>query len=290
MSLQFSKLADAIEDATGCPFCIDHTQPLSGGCVHRACAIVGTSGQRYFLKFNDTDTLPVFATEANALQFMGKLRTVRFPQPIFHGLIDNHAVLVLEFVDFCSGNIATWQLLGQQLAELHQTSAPAFGWSEDNWIGSTPQPNTWQADWAAFFRDRRIGHQLQVAKDNGLRIPETTRLLDRIPSLLGSHHPPPALVHGDLWAGNVGFCNGNPVLYDPAIHFADRECDLAMTRLFGGFPDAFYTAYEQAWPLPHGAHFRLPLYQLYHILNHANLFGGSYLHQANSIIGSLMSH
>ncbi len=176
---------------------------------------------------------------------------------------------------------------------MHRCDAAQFGWQRDNTIGATPQPNAWHADWVAFFRDRRLGFQLAMAGDNGA----PARLLDRGRRLLGeldafftTYRPTPSLLHGDLWGGNWGAdSSGAPVIFDPAVYFGDREADIAMTRLFGGFDRQFYGAYAAEWPLDAGHGSRETLYNLYHILNHYNLFGGSYAAQAGDMIERLLA-
>jgi fructosamine-3-kinase len=195
----------------------------------------------------------------------------------------------MEFIDLRTrGNFAA---LGAMLAQLHQSRGERFGWARDNYIGSTPQPNGWCERWAQFWRERRIGPQLELARSKGFII-DAGRACD----ILDAHEPPPSLVHGDLWNGNVRFLAtgktagktaGAPVLFDPAVYYGDREVDLAMTELFGGFPREFYSAYEEAWPLPAGYELRKHLYNLYHLLNHLNLFGGGYLAQVESTLGLL---
>jgi fructosamine-3-kinase len=186
------------------------------------------------------------------------------------------------------GNSPNWSEMGRNLAAMHdyRISNPAkFGWQINNTIGSTPQLNTWETDWTIFFKNQRLDYQLQLARRKGGHFPQADRLLAMIPDLLANHQPQPSLVHGDLWGGNASFTNaGIPVIFDPATYWGDREVDVAMTELFGGFPAAFYQGYESVYPLAPGYARRKQLYNLYHILNHYNLFGGSYQSQANSAI------
>src|SRR5579862_1287515 len=178
-------------------------------------------------------------------------------------------------------------------AALHAVTAPRFGWGRDNTIGRTSQTNGWMEEWAEFFRERRLRPQLDLAVENGFgKLLETPgeRLLESVHLLLGGHVPRASLLHGDLWGGNwLATADGEPVIVDPAVYYGDREADLAMTRLFGGFGGAFYRAYEAADPLPAGAALRSELYNLYHVLNHANLFGGGYARQARGMIDRLLA-
>ena len=184
--------------------------------------------------------------------------------------------------------------LGWQLAQQHRVGAPQFGWSRDNWIGATPQPNAWMDDWVSFWRDQRLGFQLRLAANNGYggalqRDGDTLRA--HLDAFFEGYMPVPSLLHGDLWGGNHGFLSGGePVIFDPAAYFGDRECDLAMTELFGGFAPAFHAAYREAWALDAGYAVRKTLYNLYHILNHANLFGGGYAAQAARMTAQLLAH
>jgi fructosamine-3-kinase len=176
---------------------------------------------------------------------------------------------------------------------MHRVRSDRFGWHADNFIGATPQANDWAADWPRFFAERRLAPQLAMARDGGhggRLLRDGERLLSRLDMLFEGHEPAPSLLHGDLWAGNCASDTaGNPVLYDPAVHYGDRECDLAMSELFGGFDAAFYAAYEAAWPLPPGRERRRDLYQLYHVLNHLNLFGGGYRGQAERLLAGLLA-
>jgi fructosamine-3-kinase len=168
--------------------------------------------------------------------------------------------------------------MGRLLAALHRHTGPRFGWAADNWIGLAPQINGWADDWASFFFEKRLEPQVRRARQNGFPVDPPPR------SLLSDHKPDPSLLHGDLWSGNVGFTAGGPVMFDPAVYYGDREADLAMTELFGGFPAAFYAAYRKELPVEDGYETRKHLYNLYHLLNHLNLFGSGYLPQVESTL------
>ncbi len=179
--------------------------------------------------------------------------------------------------------------MGRKLAAMHKaSSSQGFGWKINNTIGSTPQINTWTTDWAEFYIKHRLGYQFQLARRRGGNFPSSEKLLAAIPELL-AHQVQPSLVHGDLWGGNAGCTiSGEPVIFDPATYFGDREVDIAMTELFGGFPAAFYQGYNEVFPLDTGYEQRKTLYNLYHILNHFNLFGGGYASQANRMIDQIL--
>ncbi len=294
-------IAQHITVVTREPFSPTESKSQGGGCINQT--IVLRQGQRsFFIKLNSGQYLPMFVSEARALQAMAATHTIRVPQVICYGTTiwarGETAYLVLEYLPLSNYyNVHHWQLMGQKLAAMHRvSSSQGFGWSENNTIGSTPQPNPWHKNWSEFWQQHRIGFQMELAQRKGWRCSVTTKTLNlAIEKLLAEHQPTPAMVHGDLWSGNASFAystaNGDgepePVIYDPALYFGDREVDLAMTHLFGGFPAAFYQGYMNAYPLPAGYQQRQDLYNLYHILNHFNLFGGGYGAQANSIISKL---
>ncbi|HEY9909839.1 MAG TPA: fructosamine kinase family protein [Thermosynechococcaceae cyanobacterium] len=285
---RWNSIAAHIGQATGQPFQIVHPRSVSGGCINQGYKV--THGTRsYFVKLNQATQIAMFEAEATGLEEIRATQTIRVPAPVCHSTIDNTAYLVLEWLELGRGS--AWAALGEQLAALHRVTSPnGFGWQRDNTIGSTPQPNPWTSDWIRFWSEHRIGFQLRLGQRKGGHFPKGDRLLAAIPDLLGNHRPVPALVHGDLWSGNASTTSaGEPVIFDPATYYGDREVDLAMTELFGGFPAEFYRSYNQAFPLDSGYPQRKPLYNLYHILNHFNLFGGSYEAQANRTIEQLLT-
>jgi protein-ribulosamine 3-kinase len=247
-----------------------------------------------FVKLAAPARHPMLEAEAEGLRELGAARAVRVPRVLASGITGTHAWLALEWLDLASASSSSQALLGQQLARLHRTASDRFGWKIDNTIGSTPQPNAWSTDWPTFFRERRLRYQLDLARRNGHDGRWQDRgaeLLDRMHLFFTNHSPAASLLHGDLWGGNAGAdSTGAPVIFDPAVYYGDREADLAMTRLFGGFGARFHAAYEAEWPLPDGASDRVDLYNLYHILNHLNLFGAAYLSQAQGLIERLLAH
>jgi len=200
---------------------------------------------------------------------------VRVPRILDHG----PDFILLERLDLRRDG--DWAALAQMLAKLHLTTGPRFGWHRDNWIGATPQINGWRDDWATFFLECRLQPQLDLARKNGFSIQFSSTIL------LNDHRPKPSLLHGDLWSGNAGFIDEGPVIFDPAVYYGDREADLAMTELFGGFPREFYASYRNAYPLDAGYEQRKHLYNLYHLLNHLNIFGSGYLAQVQRTLGLL---
>lgn len=283
-------ISTAIAHATGGDFHIEQHTPLTGGCIHNAWRIEG-GGQRYFVKTNHAHCAGMFAAEAAGLSAIAATRTVRVPHPVCHGANRTASWLVLEYVEF--SRKCNMRLLGEQLAALHRVTGRHYGWPHDNAIGATPQINTASDDWCAFWREHRLGYQLKLAASNGYvgRLQQLGgRLLNHLPELLGEHRPQPSLLHGDLWSGNAGFdAGGAPVVFDPAAYHGDREADLAMTELFGGFSAEFYAAYGEAYPLEKRYAQRKTLYNLYHVLNHLNLFGGGYQAQAENMMAELLA-
>jgi fructosamine-3-kinase len=287
----WNELAERISQATGKRFEIVDRRSVGGGCINQSY-IIESRTERYFIKLNQADRADMFAAEAKGLQEMAATITMKVPLPICWGMVNESSYLVLECLDLTSrGNSSNWAEMGCNLAAMHAyriSNTAKFGWHINNTIGSTPQLNNWETDWAIFFKNHRLGYQLQLARRKGGNFPQAERLLAAIPDLLANHSPQPALVHGDLWGGNASFTTaGMPVIFDPATYWGDREVDLAMTELFGGFPAAFYQGYTSVYPLDPGYDRRKQLYNLYHILNHYNLFGGSYQSQANSAIEGL---
>jgi fructosamine-3-kinase len=284
----WNQIAAHISQVTNHPFEAKHRRPVGGGSVNQAYALVDGSTY-YFVKINQATRLAMFAAEALGLREIAATQTMQVPKPICWGTVDGSAYIVLEWLDLGYGTHRTWQLMGQNLAAMHRiTQAQGFGWSQSNTIGFIPQLNPWTTDWIEFFAQQRIGYQLQLARQRGGQFPQSDRLLDKIPQLL-DHQPQPALVHGDLWSGNAAATQREqPVIFDPATYYGDREVDLAMTELFGGFPSEFYQSYNQAFPLEPGYDRRKTLYNLYHILNHFNQFGGGYESQANRMIAELV--
>jgi fructosamine-3-kinase len=229
-----------------------------------------------------------FEAEAMALEEIAATRTLRVPRALAHGVAEGAGYLLLEWIDLAPQG--DWAAAGRQLAALHARTSDRHGWARANSIGASPQFNAPCAVWTEFYREQRLRPQFALARANGLRALAAleARACRASDALLAGHAPAASLLHGDLWRGNVAFDReGSPVVFDPASYHGDAETDLAMARLFGGFPEAFYRAYASSRPEARGAGRRLALYHLYHVLNHANLFGGGYAAQAAAIIASL---
>ncbi len=265
-------------------------RPVGGGDISAAWRLDTGEGP-VFVKTGPDSSYDMFSAEAEGLTELAAARAVRVPQVLVFGLDRDMAFVAIEWLDFGSANRDTERRLGEQLAAMHRTTKDRFGWHRDNTIGLTPQRNDWSDDWVSFLHEQRLGFQLRLAAERGYtgRLQEQgERLLARLPVFFDGYEPAASLLHGDLWGGNWASCDGEPVIFDPAVYFGDRESDLAMTRLFGGFGRAFYDAYESAWPLEPGHRERNEIYQLYHVLNHLNLFGSGYLGRAQDIMSRLL--
>lgn len=286
----WQEITQAISQATGNTFAIDNTGSVGGGCINQAYKISG-HGNHYFVKLNQASQVEMFEAEALGLEQMYATQTITVPQPICWGIAGNSCYLVLQWLDFGGNNSQAWEEMGKQLAAMHkQGVTDRFGWERNNTIGSTPQINTWMENWADFFAEQRIGYQLKLAKRRGASFPDPTQVIEAIREQLADRQPEASIVHGDLWSGNAAVTKDNqPVILDPATYYGDREVDLAMTELFGGFPATFYRGYNQVWQLDRGYQQRKTIYNLYHILNHFNLFGGGYASQANRMIAQIIS-
>ena len=268
------------------------TARVGGGCINETWRWPADTGA-LFVKLAAPTRLAMFEAEQAGLEELAAAQAVRVPRPLAVGATAEAAYLALEWIEFGPSRPESESALGEQLAWQHRVLAREYGWSRDNTIGSTPQSNTTHADWATFFRERRLRAQLELAGSNGYGGALQTRgarLLECMAAFFTSYRPVPSLLHGDLWGGNWGVdTDGRPVIFDPAVYYGDREADIAMTRLFGGFGNRFYTAYHATWPLDQAAGTRRTLYNLYHVLNHLNLFGSAYLAQAEGMIERLLA-
>jgi protein-ribulosamine 3-kinase len=285
-------IAAQISSLEGIAFSAEKIASIGGGCINRTYRIEG-NGQRFFVKLNDARALTMFEAEAAGLWEILASRSVRAPAPLCWGSNNAEAWLVLEYLEMNDAGRSGGTALGQGLAGMHRFSSQKFGWIRDNTIGSTPQVNKFSSGWREFWREYRLGYQLQLARANGYtgRLQKQgEQLMERLDQFFPGPPPVPSLLHGDLWAGNYSFdVSGEPVVFDPAVYYGDRETDIAMTELFGGFASSFYAAYREVYPLEPEYETRKTLYNLYHILNHLNLFGGGYLRQAEQMMGKLLA-
>jgi fructosamine-3-kinase len=301
----WNQIAAKISETTGKPFEVKNHRSVGGGCINQGYAIADGQ-QTYFVKLNQASQIEMFEAEALGLEQMFATHTIRVPKPICCGISDRSSYIVMEWLEFSRGDSNSWEEMGRKLAALHQYTPAAsffdfpdrggteggkrlFGWDRNNTIGSTPQINTWTQDWSEFFAEHRIGYQVRLAKRRGGSFPDTGKVVAAVKEFLADWQPKPSLVHGDLWSGNAACTvEGEPVILDPATYWGDREVDIAMTELFGGFSAAFYRGYNEVWPLNEGYQHRKTLYNLYHILNHFNLFGGGYESQARRMLDNIL--
>ena len=285
-------LARAISAVTGLKLACS-PQDAASGAGDAGCARWVSDAAPIFVKFASEDRAWAFEAEAEGLRALAAASLVRVPRVLGVGTAPGRAWLALEWLDLETPARPSETRLGELLAEQHRTTSDTFGWHRTNTIGLAIQHNDVDPDWGRFYVSRRLEPQLALAESggHGAGLVDRGRLLcERVPGLLAGHVPAPSLLHGDLWAGNHAEDSaGRPVIFDPAVYFGDREADVAMTRLFGGYGAGFYAAYASAWPLDPGAAGRALLYNLYHVLNHLNLFGGGYRRQAEIMIERLLA-
>ena len=288
-----SGLEDSVRSALGNAFRIDRLTPVSGGDINTALRLDGPAGP-VFAKLRPAANAAMFAAEILGLNALSQCDALRVPGVLAHGTADDQAFLLLEWLEITPlRGDAEARRAGEALAALHRCTGEHFGWPQDNFIGSMPQRNEETGNWSRFFVQQRLQPQLALAASKGFK-GELQRhgemICERTPGLFINHCPQPSLLHGDLWSGNLGaLADGTPVLFDPACYYGDRDADVAMTELFGGLPLGFYAAYRASSPLAEGYEQRKALYNLYHILNHLNLFGGGYLRQAERMSSQLAS-
>jgi fructosamine-3-kinase len=246
-----------------------------------------------FVKTADANGLAMFEAELAGLAALRGSGAIRVPRVLGCGMRNGSARIELEYLDLRGLDRSSGALLGCQLAELHRNVAERYGFGADNFIGGSPQRNGWRDEWALFYAERRLRPQLRWARERGMDhalVDQGEALAERCPAFFLGYRPGPSLLHGDLWSGNASALpDGTPVVFDPAVYYGDREADLAMSELFGGFPESFYAAYRTAWPLDPGYETRKTLYNLYHVLNHFNLFGAGYLGQSRRMIARLLA-
>lgn len=284
---QWQSIEQHIEQITGQRFIVAHQQSLGGGSINSAFLLTAQTGKRFFVKTNRSGQQSMFEAEAKGLQEIASSQAIKVPMPLCFGDDARQSYIVMEYLEMNSQ--ANQVVLGEQLAAMHMITAERFGWDIDNTIGATHQPNAWMDNWLTFWSEQRLGFQLKLAAKNGYggelqQLGE--RLLVVMPKLFDGHDVAPSMLHGDLWGGNVAGLSasnqsaGVPVIFDPAFYYGDREADIAMTYVFGGFSPDFYASYQNVSPLDDGFAVRKTFYNIYHIINHLNLFGGGYHAQA----------
>lgn len=281
-----------LEHTTGRTLVQPAIRSIGGGDINAAYRLQANNVD-WFIKINSTERAHMFAAEAQGLQELAAIGEIRTPEVIAFGTHVHQTYLVLEYIELSSLRGSSAGKCGEQLARLHKRTQPFFGWPIDNTIGSTPQHNAKNSSWIAFWQNERLAKQLQFAAQNGFGgslQSQGEKIIAALPALFTDYQPHPSLLHGDLWGGNAAADKmGNPVIFDPACYYGDREADIAMTELFGGFAADFYSAYQNEYPLDAGYKTRKTLYNLYHILNHLNLFGAGYLNQTSRMIDRLLA-
>ena len=289
---KWQQIDQEISKILGERFVSNKHSPVGGGCINEAYSI-SNGTETFFVKLNSANMAPMFVAEAAGLLEIIDSTSVRAPKPVCWGATADQSYIVMESLALGGNSGDAGAILGQQLALMHKKTSNQFGWKMDNTIGATPQPNTYNKNWLTFYGESRLAYQLELAAKNGCDTSLTdkgNKLLDLFHYFFTTYAPRPSLLHGDLWSGNVAvLTSGQPAIFDPAVYYGDREADLAMTELFGGFGQAFYDAYNETWPLDPGYSTRKTLYNLYHILNHFNLFGGAYGAQAERMTAQLLS-
>lgn len=263
---------------------------VAGGDINHAWRLEA-GANRYFVKLNRADREAMFVAERRGLEAIRDSAAIRVPRVFMTGSEAGYSYIVMEYIDM--GGSPAAERLARALAAMHGCVREQFGFDSDNTIGTTPQVNTMTPDWTGFWRDHRFGYQLELARRNGLParlIDSGERLAQDLEQFFGGYRPRASLLHGDLWSGNWSAdSEGNPVIYDPACYYGDHEADLAMMELFGSPGERFFAAYREHFPIDPGYAQRRDLYNLYHLLNHANLFGGGYAAQAQDVIDRLLA-
>ena len=271
---------------------LTEVRPVGGGCIHNSWRLELSDGRVLFAKTGGADAMALFEVEEEALIALHEYSDTEFlivPRPLGKAMMSTGSILLLPWLDLSD---CDQRCLGRGLALLHRHSSISsrgyFGWHRDGFIGSGIQPGGWRDSWGSCFVELRLKPQLALAGGFGIEYLTQKNLLKGINDLLNQHEVLPSLVHGDLWGGNAGcIADGRGVIFDPASWWADREVDLAMTRMFGGFSNDFYEEYEKYFPLEKGHKDRIEIYNLYHLLNHSNIFGGSYTHDCEVVLKRL---
>jgi fructosamine-3-kinase len=280
----------AIEEATNKPYSIVQ-QKISTNENNSLIYWISDNDKQYFVKIKNKDQLSHFESEIYGLEQLSASQCVTCPQVITSGITLDKSFLVLDYIIFDKPVEKDWYQLGVQIALMHRcVNHGQFGWQYDNYIGDTLQPNHWQSNWRTFFAEQRIAWQLQLLNEKSINLGDIEFITEVCHDALLHHQVTPCLVHGDLWQGNLGFCEHVPLVFDPACYYGDREVDLAMTELFGQLPENFYQGYHETFPISESYQQRKLIYNFYHILNHANLFGGLYIEQSKITLSQILAH
>ncbi|MGB0524206.1 MAG: fructosamine kinase family protein [Flammeovirgaceae bacterium] len=280
----------AIFQSTGQEVNIQFLHMVTGGCINQTVHLQSNKGH-FFLKWNELNSLHNFQQEAKGLDLLRANTDLTVPEVLGYDQLENKAYLLLSYIDSYPTKPNYWEHFGQSLAQLHKQSHDYFGLDFDNYIGSLPQKNAQESDWLSFFIENRLRVQFGLAYYNGLIDQHYLKKLDQLAAKLDGFFPEeaPALLHGDLWSGNALVDHdGTPALVDPAVYYGHREMELAFTKLFGGFPETFYAAYHEAYPIAPGFEQRKAIYNCYPLMVHVNLFGKSYLSGIDRVFDALL--
>ena len=281
----WKEIANNISKTKGITFEILNANPIAGGCINESYQIKDNN-HCYFVKLNHKNTMYMLAAEADGLREMAATKTIKVPSPVCLGTNNQKAYLVLDYIPSTNGK--SQMQLGKNLAKLHSIHQIKFGWHRDNNIGLTKQLNPLTDDWPEFFRKYRLEFQIKLAKENGFHFQGTELLLNKFDDFFCGYTPKPSLLHGDLWCGNFSFDDlGIPFVFDPSNYYGDREAEFGLTEMFGGFSAEFWDGYSSIYPLDQGFSIRKRIYQLYHTLNHLNLFGSQYAYNTQALIKKL---
>lgn len=281
-------IAKQLSDTLLFDFKIAEKSKLDGGDISE-CYMISDGEQRYFVKCNTREFVNRFEVEADNLKKLRETNTVYVPELVHIGKSKHNSFIILNYLPTkpLDDEKSSYEF-GVKLAMLHLWGEQKeYGFDTDNFIGSTLQPNSWNKKWSRFFSEQRIGWQLQLLAEKGISFGNISDIVSQINEQLISHNPKPSLLHGDLWSGNVANSPFGPICYDPACYWGDRECDIAMTELFGSLTPQFYKGYNSISPIDLGYRDRKNIYNLYHILNHCNLFGGHYLDEAEQVLSTI---
>ena len=286
-------LTEKIHELYGNNVSISSQRSVGGGCINDTAALQLSNGETIFLKKNNLSHPQMFEAEAQGLKHLICEGGPRVPKPLACFKDNAHQYLLLEFLSTGSRVSDYWEQFGRQLAHMHKTvRSSEFGFDIDNFIGATPQTNEYHSNWLIFFREMRLEPQIKMAASylgGGLR-KKLNQLLDNLDQFIPDHSEDASIIHGDLWTGNaMTGPKGEPVIIDPATYYGHREAEIAMTQLFGSFGGRFYDAYNEYWPMGSGWEDRMDLYNLYHMLNHVNLFGSGYVGSVSSIVNRYVS-
>jgi len=286
-----NEIALKLSETLGNSIIFKNTESLGGGCINQISKLTDENQNYWLLKENHPEYLEMFIAEADGLKELESSGVIRVPTVYCYDVTAKSAYLLMEYIGLSSGSGD--RKTGEQIAQMHQYQAKNFGWFRDNNIGTTVQANQQNLSWIDFWKNQRLLPQLELAKNKGYShsaYQDGLRLADNLSVFFNTYQPIASLLHGDLWGGNQAHDEAsNPVIFDPAVYYGDRESDIAMTELFGSFSNEFYSAYNEYFKLDEGYPTRKTLYNLYHILNHYNLFGGGYASQAESMTKKLLA-